>query len=138
MRRLAALAFSILFLGLAAAPPSFTVDQILDLPQPDNLIASPVGSTIAWTFNERGLRNIYVADAPDFTPRRLTPYTRRRRPGTDEPVVFERRPDDRVRARRRPRIQPAGRRAQSGRLDRAAEGAGVVGGDCGVRAETAR
>ena len=53
MRR-AALALSILFLGLAAAPPSFTVDQILNLPQPDNLIASPVGSTIAWTFNERG------------------------------------------------------------------------------------
>ena len=44
-------------------------------PQPDNLIASPVGSTIAWTFNERGVRNIYVADAPDFKPRRLTPYT---------------------------------------------------------------
>jgi len=74
MRRLPALAFSLLFLGLAAAPPSFTVDQILTLPQPDNLIASPVGSTIAWTFNERGVRNIYVADAPDFTPRRLTPY----------------------------------------------------------------
>jgi dipeptidyl aminopeptidase/acylaminoacyl peptidase len=60
--------------GLAAAPPTFTVDQILDLPQPDNLIASPVGSTIAWTFNERGRRNIYIADAPDFAPRRLTPY----------------------------------------------------------------
>jgi dipeptidyl aminopeptidase/acylaminoacyl peptidase len=74
MRR-TALALSILSLGLADPPPSFTVDQILNLPQPDNLIASPVGSTIAWTFNERGLRNIYVADAPDFTPRRLTPYT---------------------------------------------------------------
>jgi dipeptidyl aminopeptidase/acylaminoacyl peptidase len=75
MRRLAALAFSILFLGPPAPPPSFSVDQILTLPQPDNLIASPVGSTIAWTFNERGLRNIYIAEAPDFTPRRLTPYT---------------------------------------------------------------
>jgi dipeptidyl aminopeptidase/acylaminoacyl peptidase len=75
MRRLPALAFTLLFLGLAAAPPSFTVDQILTLPQPDNLIASPVGATIAWTFNERGVRNIYVADAPDFAPRRLTPYT---------------------------------------------------------------
>jgi dipeptidyl aminopeptidase/acylaminoacyl peptidase len=74
MRR-AALALSILSLGLADSPVSFTVDQILNLPQPDNLIASPVGSTIAWTFNERGVRNIYVADAPDFTPRRLTPYT---------------------------------------------------------------
>jgi dipeptidyl aminopeptidase/acylaminoacyl peptidase len=54
------------------APPAFSVEQILSLPAPDNLTASPVGSTIAWTFNERGLRNIYVADAPDFAPRRLT------------------------------------------------------------------
>ncbi|MEO8257320.1 MAG: prolyl oligopeptidase family serine peptidase [Acidobacteriota bacterium] len=73
MRR-AVLAVSILFAGFAAAPPSFTVEQILDLPQPDNLIASPVGSTIAWTFNERGRRNIYAADGPEFVPRRVTPY----------------------------------------------------------------
>src|ERR1700730_6741219 len=55
----------------------FTVDQILGLPTPDNLVASPVGSTIAWTFNERGVRNIYAAaaDDGDFKPRRLTPYT---------------------------------------------------------------
>jgi dipeptidyl aminopeptidase/acylaminoacyl peptidase len=59
----------------AQAPPAsgpFTVEQILSLPTPDNLIASPVGSTIAWTFNERGVRNIYAADAPDFVPRKLT------------------------------------------------------------------
>ena len=59
----------------AQAPPAaapFTVEQILSLPTPDNLIASPVGSTIAWTFNERGVRNIYVAEGPDFGPRRLT------------------------------------------------------------------
>src|SRR5438128_8920361 len=53
---------------------SFTVDQILGFPSPENLAASPVGSTIAWTFNERGVRNIYVADAPGFEPRRITPY----------------------------------------------------------------
>ena len=56
------------------APRSFTVDQILSLPAPDNLAASAVGSTIAWTFNERGARNIYVADGPRFEPRRLTSY----------------------------------------------------------------
>src|SRR5215831_17002073 len=59
----------------AQTPPAsapFTVEQILSLPTPDNLIASPVGSTIAWTFNERGVRNIYAADAPDFAPRKLT------------------------------------------------------------------
>ena len=56
------------------APLAFTVDQILGFPSPENLIASPVRSTIAWTFNERGVRNIYVADAPGFEPRRITPY----------------------------------------------------------------
>jgi dipeptidyl aminopeptidase/acylaminoacyl peptidase len=74
MRSRVALALSVLSVGLTAAPSSFTVEQILSLPQPDNLVASPVGSTIAWTFNERGARNVYVADAPGFTPRRLTPY----------------------------------------------------------------
>jgi dipeptidyl aminopeptidase/acylaminoacyl peptidase len=56
------------------APRAFTVDQILGFPSPENLVASPAGSTIAWTFNERGVRNIYVADAPGFEPRRITPY----------------------------------------------------------------
>ena len=62
---------------IAAQPPaqrSFTVDQILSLPAPDNLTPSPAGSMIAWTFNERGVRNIYVAEAPRFEPRRVTPY----------------------------------------------------------------
>jgi dipeptidyl aminopeptidase/acylaminoacyl peptidase len=34
-----------------------------------------VGSTIAWTFNERGVRNIYVAEGPAFEARRITSYT---------------------------------------------------------------
>jgi dipeptidyl aminopeptidase/acylaminoacyl peptidase len=55
--------------------PSFTVNQVLSFPSPENLIASPVGSTIAWTFNERGVRNIYVAEGPRFEARRVTSYT---------------------------------------------------------------
>ena len=31
---------------------------------------------MAWTFNERGQRNIYVASAPDFAARRVTAYLR--------------------------------------------------------------
>ncbi len=66
-------------LGLQAAAPqnpprSFTVDQILGYPSPENLVASPVGSAIAWTFNERGIRNIYTAEGPDFKARRITTY----------------------------------------------------------------
>jgi dipeptidyl aminopeptidase/acylaminoacyl peptidase len=51
------------------------VDQILGFPSPENLIASPMGSTIAWTFNERGARNIYAAEGPDFAARRVTSYS---------------------------------------------------------------
>src|SRR6516165_9175075 len=58
------------------APSPFTVEQVLSRPTPDNLIASPVGSTIAWTFNERGVRNIYVADGPDFAAKRVTGNTK--------------------------------------------------------------
>src|SRR2546426_5081944 len=83
VRRVAALSLALVAAAWSLDPPigarppapgSFTVDQILSLPAPDNLTASPAGSTIAWTFNERGVRNIYVADAPRFEPRRVTPY----------------------------------------------------------------
>src|SRR5215467_14398434 len=53
----------------------FTVEQILGFPSPDNLVASPAGSTIAWTFNEHGVRNIYAATGPAFEARRVTAYT---------------------------------------------------------------
>jgi dipeptidyl aminopeptidase/acylaminoacyl peptidase len=66
-------------IGPRAAPQTvaraFSVDKILSFPSPENLIASHAGSTIAWTFNERGVRNIYVADAPDFKARRITGYS---------------------------------------------------------------
>src|SRR6476469_2291761 len=71
MRNAVALTLGLFSLA-ATTGPSFTVDQILSLPTPDNLVASPVGSTIAWTFNERGVRNVYAADGPTFAPRKLT------------------------------------------------------------------
>ncbi len=60
----------------AQAPRPFTLDDILSYPFPDVLTTAPAGNVVAWTFNERGQRNIYVAAAPDFTPRRLTSYLR--------------------------------------------------------------
>ena len=59
----------------AVAPSSFAIDQILAYPFPENLTASKTDSAIAWTLNERGLRNIYVAEGPEFRPRRLTTYS---------------------------------------------------------------
>jgi len=67
--------FTLLFLTQQTAARPFTVEQILGFASPENLVASPVGSTIAWTFNERGARNVYVASGPAFEARRVTSYT---------------------------------------------------------------
>jgi dipeptidyl aminopeptidase/acylaminoacyl peptidase len=59
----------------AQQPRPYSVEQILGYPSPENLVASPAGSTIAWTFNERGARNVYVADGPNFEARKITNYS---------------------------------------------------------------
>jgi dipeptidyl aminopeptidase/acylaminoacyl peptidase len=50
----------------------FSLEQVKSLPFPDSLTAR--GQRLAWAFNERGLRNVYVAEAPDWKARRLTDY----------------------------------------------------------------
>lgn len=81
MKRLAALVIAgALGSGIAAlAAPQrtaapFTLEQILSYPFPENLIASARGNRIAWTLNERGARNIYVAEGPQFAARKITSY----------------------------------------------------------------
>ncbi|MEI9894195.1 MAG: prolyl oligopeptidase family serine peptidase [Chthoniobacter sp.] len=55
----------------AAEPPAFTLPQILSAPLTEGLAAGP-GSQVAWIFNDRGRRNVWLAKGPDFTPRPLT------------------------------------------------------------------
>jgi dipeptidyl aminopeptidase/acylaminoacyl peptidase len=57
------------------AEPAFTFEQVRSYPFPSGLTAAHTGSRIAWAFNEHGLRNVYVAEGPAFTPRRLTDYS---------------------------------------------------------------
>src|SRR3712207_3827546 len=59
--------------GQTAARP-FTLEQVRSYPFPNELTASSSGARIAWAFNERGQRNVWVAEGPDFRPRRLTNY----------------------------------------------------------------
>ena len=60
---------------LAASPTqSFTIEQIKSYPFPNELTAAATGERIAWAFNERGARNVWVAEGPDFKARRLTNY----------------------------------------------------------------
>ncbi len=58
------------------AAPSFTVDQVLSAPFPDDLIASPKGDAIAWVLNASGVRNVMVARAPAWTPHAITKFTK--------------------------------------------------------------
>jgi dipeptidyl aminopeptidase/acylaminoacyl peptidase len=53
---------------------SFTLEQIKSYPFPNELTASASGARIAWAFNERGARNVWVAEGPEFKARRLTNY----------------------------------------------------------------
>src|SRR5690349_11920107 len=58
----------------ASSSSSFTVEQIKSYPFPNELTASKTGARIAWAFNERGARNVWVAEGPDFKARKLTHY----------------------------------------------------------------
>jgi dipeptidyl aminopeptidase/acylaminoacyl peptidase len=62
-------------LSSAAAQGGFTITQIKSYPFPNELTAAATGSRIAWALNEQGLRNVWVAEGPDFKARRLTNYT---------------------------------------------------------------
>src|SRR5215510_715133 len=57
-----------------AAAESFTLEQLKGYPFPNELTAAATGARIAWAFNERGSRNVWVAEGPDFKARRLTNY----------------------------------------------------------------
>ncbi len=77
--RVAALPGLVLATALALAPrpaaaQSFTLEQVLDDPFPTDLVAAPQGGRVAWSADERGMRNVWVASAPDWAPRQVTTY----------------------------------------------------------------
>lgn len=53
---------------------SFSAEDIFSYPFPGDLTAAAKASRIAWTFNEQGRRNVFVAEAPRFEARQLTSY----------------------------------------------------------------
>ncbi|HQQ97710.1 MAG TPA: prolyl oligopeptidase family serine peptidase [Cyclobacteriaceae bacterium] len=66
------LLLAVLSLGAVAQP--VTLDAIKNYPFPTELTAAQQGSRIAWALDELGRRNVYVAEGPDFKPRKLTNY----------------------------------------------------------------
>ena len=60
----------------AAAPQAgFTLGQVLSYPFPLDLTSSQHGDRIAWVINQNGVRNVWVAKAPDFKPHQVTRFT---------------------------------------------------------------
>ena len=53
---------------------SYTLEDILSTPFPSSLIASPKVDRVAWVFDNCGMRNIWVAEGPDYKARQLTDY----------------------------------------------------------------
>jgi dienelactone hydrolase len=58
----------------AWAQTGVTLEELMSAPFPENLTAAKTANRVAWTFNQEGKRNIWVAEAPSFAARRLTPY----------------------------------------------------------------
>src|SRR3954464_15489197 len=66
---------SVLLLGACAwAQPGFTIDQAISAPFPSDLTASSSGK-LAWVSNARGVRNVLVAEPPQYKARAITSYT---------------------------------------------------------------
>ncbi|HEV2443941.1 MAG TPA: prolyl oligopeptidase family serine peptidase [Steroidobacteraceae bacterium] len=59
----------------AQQPGPFTMAQVLGYTFPSDLVSLRSGSALAWVSDARGVRNIWVAQGPDYKGRRLTNYT---------------------------------------------------------------
>jgi dipeptidyl aminopeptidase/acylaminoacyl peptidase len=61
--------------GTARQPAAVSIPDLLSAPFPTNLTAAPSGGAVAWVFNDRGSRNVWIAQPPDYRGRPLTKYT---------------------------------------------------------------
>ena len=78
--RLHVFTISILLSAFLASPGAaqeapFTLEQVMSAPFPSDLSAAPSGGAVAWVQNDRGVRNLWVAEPPEYRGRQLTPYT---------------------------------------------------------------
>jgi dipeptidyl aminopeptidase/acylaminoacyl peptidase len=68
---------AVLIFPISTLPQTFTLEQLMSSPFPSQLTAAKMASRVAWVFNARGERNVWVADGPDFarSARQVTHYT---------------------------------------------------------------
>src|SRR5947207_10022264 len=73
------LQFLVVILGCVLLPVAglaegFTIEQVLSAPFPYGLTSASHAPRVAWVFDNKGERNIWVAGSPDFVPRKVTHY----------------------------------------------------------------
>ena len=74
MRRLLAALALTASAALSALAAPFTIEQVMSAPFPSQLVGSPKGTAVAWEYNDRGARNVWVAEAPGWTGRAVTGF----------------------------------------------------------------
>ena len=75
MRHSLTIALLVAALPCAAQGKQLTLEELLSVPFPDGLVAAPAGGAVAWSFDESGSRNVWVARPPDYKARKLTSYS---------------------------------------------------------------
>src|SRR5581483_4726532 len=74
-RRVIAYVFFFLLFSVLSHAASFSLEQVLSSPFPSGLVAAKHANRVAWVFELKGVRNVWVADAPNFDARQLTHYS---------------------------------------------------------------
>jgi dipeptidyl aminopeptidase/acylaminoacyl peptidase len=62
-------------ISLPCSAANFTLEQVMSSPFPSNLVAAKRRGRVAWVFNAKGVRNLWIADAPDFAAKQVTHYS---------------------------------------------------------------
>src|SRR5437868_13601861 len=74
-RSVLSLIATIALLSFAAQAADFTLEQVMSSPFPTGLTAATHAARVAWVFDSKGARNVWIADAPNFAGRQLTHYS---------------------------------------------------------------
>ena len=75
MKTLSCVAVVSVLLPVYCFAEAFTIEQVLSAPFPYGLTSASHAPRVAWVFDNKGERNIWAADSPDFVPRQVTHHT---------------------------------------------------------------
>ena len=60
---------------LSLALSAQSISDYLSVPFPSGLKSDPKGQRVAWVFNDKGVRNIFMAETPAYETKQLTQYS---------------------------------------------------------------